>query len=98
MKNVLAVLDRLGRDAGSMRADSAALAEALDGSTIDQEALAALIGGDAAGLKALLGAPTNVVCGLFPGKEEEESPDKEVPEDEPAKERDPGTSIRRAVA
>ncbi len=98
MTNVLAVLDRLGRDAAFNRADQAALAEALDGSAIDQEALDALIGCDTAGLTALLGAPTNVVCGLFPGKEEEESPDQDVPDDEPAKEKDPGTSIRRAVA
>jgi len=80
--------------------DSGALAVALSEMELDQETLTALVSGDTAALTSLLGASSNVVCGLFPGKEEEEeeeeSPDKDDGRD-PDREEDPNTSIRQSA-
>lgn len=97
MSKVLNILDRLGRDAELQHVSSEALTQALLDMDLDQVTLTAMVNSDAAALASILGAPSNVVCGLFPGKEEEETPDEDEEEDAPDREEDPNVSIRRAA-
>lgn len=100
MSKVLRILDLLGQDAGLQRADSEELAQALAGMELDHGTMTALLSGDSVALTKMLGASSNVVCGLFPGKEEEEeeneeSPDQDDEERAPDREDDPNVSIRQ---
>lgn len=85
MTNVIDFLERIGEDAQLRRATSAELDQALTGAGIDPALRAAILDGDQQSLEALLGAQTNVCCGLHPAEEEEE---EEVEEDEPEEDDD----------
>ncbi|MEO6065310.1 MAG: hypothetical protein ABIP49_05980 [Lysobacterales bacterium] len=79
MSEVISLLERLGQDSGMRQLflEGTAPAVASPAQAALREALASADGGV---LEALLGASSNLVCGLFPGKEDqpgEESPDKD---------------------
>lgn len=80
MSNVIDFLEVLGQDASLRHASSAELEQALTGVGIDQELRLAILAGNQRQLEALLGAATNVCCGLHPAEEEDD--DEETEEDD----------------
>lgn len=79
MSNVVDFLETMGQDARLRHATKAELEQALTGIGIDQELRLAILAGNQQQLEALLGAATNVCCGLHPAEEEE---DEETEEDD----------------
>jgi hypothetical protein len=79
MLNVLEFLDRVGRDSRLRYASSVELTAAMN-PEIDPELKAALSARDTAALERLLGARTNVVCGMAPA--EDDAPEKDKDDDE----------------
>ena len=83
MSNVIGFLEKMGQDAELRHASKNEMELALADAEINPRLQAVILSSDQAQLEALLLARTNVVCGLFPGKEdddgeeEEESPDKD---------------------
>ena len=81
MSNVISFLESVGQDADLRHATKDELELALSKAQISPELHAAILHGDQARLIALLGAKTNVVCAVMPGKEDddegEESPSKD---------------------
>jgi hypothetical protein len=68
MSNVIDFLIRLGSDSSLRHADSARLAHELALAAIDPELQAAILAGDQQRLENVLGARTNVICGLSPAE------------------------------
>lgn len=68
MSNVIDFLDRMGSDSRLRHADAAVLAAALQQANLDPELQAAVLAGDQQRLEAVLGARTNVICGLSPAE------------------------------
>lgn len=83
MSNIINLLETLGQNAEFRHADAEQLATLM--TDTDPALIDAVIAGDQARLEHLLGARTNVVCGLHPAEEPEEEPQDE-PEDQPEKE------------
>lgn len=79
MVNVLEFLERVGRDSRLRHASSAELTAAMT-PEIDPELKTALLTRDTAALERLLGARTNVVCGMAPA--EDDAPEKDKDDDE----------------
>jgi len=70
----------MGQDAQLRNASKSEMELVLARAQIDPERQSALLNNDHARLEALLGARTNVVCAIMPGKEEdddEETPDRD---------------------
>ncbi len=84
MSEVINILERLGQDAGLRPVATDTDYSALATLEIRPELRGALTSMDSAALGVLLGAKTHLVCGLFPGKEEEESPDEDSPDKDDA--------------
>jgi hypothetical protein len=80
MTNVISFLESVGQDAQLRHATKEELELAMNRAQIDPALQAALMRGDQNQLEALLGTRINVVCAIFPGKEddeEEEAPSKD---------------------
>lgn len=68
MSNVIDFLVRLGADSSLRHADTARIAQELAQSALDPELQAAILAGDQQRLERVLGARTNVICGLSPAE------------------------------
>jgi hypothetical protein len=81
MSNVISFLESVGKDAALRHAGKDEMKLALAQTEIEPQLQAAIASGDQARMEALLGAKTNVVCAIMPGKEEddegEEGPSKD---------------------
>jgi hypothetical protein len=83
MSNVIGFLERIGQDAALRHAPDSDVELALVRAQIDPELRAAILCKDQARIEVLLGAQTNVCCGLETPKHDEEEE-----EDEPKKDDD----------
>lgn len=83
MSAIINILERIGQDSLLRRADDAQLQQALTGAGIDPELRKAILAGDQRALEKLLGAATNVCCGMHPP-----SPDDDEDEDDEPSEGD----------
>jgi len=81
MTTIVDFLERVGKDPELRHATAAELDQALTGIGIDPELRAAIAHGDQARLESLLGAATNVCCGLHTPDDEDEE-DAEEDDDE----------------
>ena len=79
MSNVIGFLEKMGRDAELRHATKNEMEMELTRAEIDPELKTAILNRDQAQLEALLGARTNVVCAIMPGKEEDDEEDEESP-------------------
>lgn len=71
MSNIIDFLARVGSDSRLRHAGAAQLGRELDLARIDQDLQAAILAGDQARLEAVLGARTNVICGLSPAEQDD---------------------------
>ena len=71
MSNVIDFLNRIGSDSSLRHAESAQLARELAQAQIAPELQAAILAGDQQRLEAVLGARTNVICGLSPAEQDD---------------------------
>lgn len=81
MSNVIEFLEKMGSDARLRHSGTGQIAATLQQSNLDPELAAAILAGDQKRLEVLLGARTNVICGMAPA-EEEQQPDKDREEEE----------------
>ncbi|GMV29934.1 MAG: hypothetical protein AMXMBFR59_20590 [Rhodanobacteraceae bacterium] len=79
MVNVIEFLERVGRDSRLRHASPVDLLAALD-PMVAPELKDVLLNSDAAALERLLGARTNVICGMAPA--EDDAPEKDKDDDE----------------
>lgn len=77
MSNVVDFLEMMGQEARVRHATNAELEQALTGIGIDQELRLAILAGNQQQLEALLGAATNVCCGLHPAEEDDEETEED---------------------
>ncbi|WP_313918704.1 hypothetical protein [Tahibacter sp.] len=80
MFNVLKFLERAGGDSRLRNASTSELSAALQHQSLDAELREALVARDQKRLEQLLGARTNVVCGMAPA--EDDAPSKKEEEEE----------------
>jgi hypothetical protein len=83
MSKIISLLEKMGQSAEFRYANADQLASLM--ADTDPELIDAVIAGNQAVLEQLLGARTNVVCGLHPADQPDEEPLDE-PEDQPEKE------------
>ncbi|RVT44451.1 hypothetical protein EMM73_16675 [Rheinheimera sediminis] len=76
MSVIISLLEKMGQNAGLRYANAEQLVELM--AETDPALISAVICGDQAKLEAILGARTNVVCGVHPAEE----PQENEPEDE----------------
>lgn len=76
MSVIISLLEKMGQNSALRYASAEQLAELMAGT--DPVLVAAVIEGDQAKLEAILGARTNVVCGVHPA----EDPEEDEPEDD----------------
>ncbi len=81
MSNVIKFLETMGQDA-HLRHGSEAMALELARADISADLKAAILSGDRTQMETLLGARTNVVCGIFPGKEDDDEKREPSPDDD----------------
>lgn len=74
MSNVIGFLEGMGRDAQLRHAGADALETAMARVGIDSPLQAAIATRDPLRLEELLGARTDLVCGLSPGRQDNEEP------------------------
>jgi hypothetical protein len=79
MSNVISFLETIGQDAQLRHATNNELELALTDAQIGSELQEALLHNDQAQLEALLGARINIVCSVFPGKEDDDEEEEESP-------------------
>jgi hypothetical protein len=82
MSNVLNFLECLGGDAELRNAEENDLKQALAKSDIAPAIGDAILSRDRAKLEELLSGKTNVCCGVFPGKEDEDESEEEPSKDD----------------
>jgi len=82
MSNVISFLETMGQDAQLRHATSNELELALTDAHISPELQEALLQSDQAQLEALLGARINIVCSVFPGKEDDEEEEESPSQDD----------------
>ncbi len=85
MTTIVDFLERVGKDPELRHATSAELEQALTGLGMDPELRAAIANGDQAWLESLLGAATNVCCGLHTPDDDD---DEDGEEDDDEKDND----------
>ncbi|CAI3790655.1 hypothetical protein [Rheinheimera sp. MM224] len=83
MSKIISLLEKMGQNAEFRYANAEQLACLM--ANTDPALIDAVIAGDQAGLEQLLGARTNVVCGIHPADQPDEEPQDE-PGDQPEKE------------
>jgi hypothetical protein len=79
MSNVIGFLEKMGQDASLRHATYNEMELALTSAQIEPEMQEAIIAGDKSQLELLLGARINIVCSVFPGKEDDDEEDEESP-------------------
>lgn len=85
MSNVIAFLEKMGQNATMRHATLNEMELVLTCAQIDPELQGAILSRDQSRLEELLGARTNLVCGVFPGKEDdddEKEPEPSTPDDD----------------
>jgi hypothetical protein len=82
MSNVISFLESVGQDAALRHATKDELELAMSKVQIDPALQTAILGKDQQQLEALLGATTNVCCGVFPGKEDDDEAEEEPSKDD----------------
>lgn len=82
MSVIIQLLEKMGQSSELRYADAQQLAEQM--ADTDPALVAAVTAGDQQAIEALLGARTNVVCGIHPADQPDDEP--EEPEQEPEKE------------
>jgi hypothetical protein len=92
VSNVINFLEKIGQDAQLRHASTGEIEHALNNAQIDQQLQAAILDRNQQQLEILLGARTNVVCGLG-----SPAPDDDK-EDSPAQDDDEISSTARCVA
>ena len=88
MSNVIGFLEAMGQDAQLRHATSDELQQALTGVGIDPQLRAAIVSGDQQLLEALLGATTNVCCGLHPAEPDDDEEEDDETDDDDLEEED----------
>lgn len=83
MSKIVSLLEEMGQNAEFRYANADQLAELM--TDTDPELIEVVIAGDQGRLEQLLGARTNVVCGIHPADQPDDEP-KDEPEDQPEKE------------
>ena len=78
MSKIINLLEKMGQNAGFRYANAEQLAVLMKDA--DPALIDAVISGDQIKLEAILGARTNVVCGVYPAEEPEDR--EEVPSDD----------------
>jgi hypothetical protein len=82
MSNVIRFLERLGQDAAVRHADKDELSLILQNQQIEPEVAAAMLAEDIQKIEVLLDCKPNICCGVFPGKEDDESEEAPSKDDE----------------
>ncbi len=82
MSNVIKFLETMGQDSQLRHGGEQATALELDRTDISADLKAAILSGDRTQMETLLGARTNVVCGIFPGKEDDDEKREPSPDDD----------------
>lgn len=92
MNNVIAFLERMGRDPSLAKLPADELAAAINEAGLDDAPRQALLAGDADALNDLLGGRHKMLCLLFPAegddqkKQDDEKEDGDQPDDDERKE------------
>ena len=94
MSNIISFLERVGQDAELRCAGKTGMAAALTAAQVDAEAFSAILNGDRDHLEQLLDARSNLVCAVFPAKDEPDQDEAPVPEEDEK----PSSAAWRAVA
>lgn len=76
MSNVIGFLEKMGQDAELRHATNGEMELALAATAIEPELQVAILSSDQSEMEALLGTRTNLICGLAPGKDDD---DDEIP-------------------
>lgn len=80
MSVVIQLLEKMGQNSALRYADAEQLAQLMAGT--DPALLAAVSMGDQQAIETLLGARTNVVCGIYPADEpKEDEPEEDAPDE-----------------
>lgn len=80
MSVVIQLLEKMGQNSELRYADAGQLAQLM--ADTDPKLVAAVTAGDQQAIEALLGARTNVICGIYPADEPaQEEPTEDVPEE-----------------
>ncbi|MEO8742962.1 MAG: hypothetical protein ABI365_07205 [Lysobacteraceae bacterium] len=74
MSNVIGFLETMGQDASLRHATQGEVELKLAQMQLDPDLQAAILSKDQQRLEAVLGAETNVCCGLHPSKDDEDEP------------------------
>jgi hypothetical protein len=74
MSDVIEFLERMGKDSQLRHAPAGALQRALSDARMSPQLQAAVMGGDQAGIEAVLGINTNVCCMIYIPRDEEQLP------------------------
>ena len=82
MSDVIGFLETMGRDATLRHVAQNELELALIRAQIDPEIQTAILDKDQARIESLLGAATNICCGLFPEKQDEDESEEEPPKED----------------
>ncbi len=82
MSNVISFLESVGQDAALRHATKEELELALSKAQIDPALQTAILDKDQRQIEALLGAATNVCCGVLPGREEDDETEEEPSKDD----------------
>ena len=98
MSNVIGFLEKMGQDAGLRHASKNEMELALADAEIDPRLQAVILSSDQTQLEALLSARANVVCGLFPGKEDDDGEEEKSPDKDDDEITGSHAAIRRAAA
>lgn len=90
MSNVISLLEKMGQNTELRYANSEQLASLM--ADTDPAIIKAVAAGDQTQLEYLLGARTNVICGVHPADQPDDEPQDE-PEDQPEQEAYPASRV-----
>ncbi len=85
MSVVIQLLEKMGQNSELRYADAGQLAQLM--ADTDPKLVAAVTAGDQQAIEALLGARTNVICGVHPAQEPQDDEPEQQPEDAPSKDK-----------
>jgi hypothetical protein len=85
MSVIIQLLEKMGQNSELRYADAEQLAKRMVDT--DPALIAAVSAGDQQAIETLLGARTNVVCGVHPAQEPEEDEPEQQPEEAPDKDK-----------
>ncbi len=85
MSVVIQLLEKMGQNSELRYADAGQLAQLM--ADTDPKLVAAVTAADQQAIEALLGARTNVICGVHPAQEPQDDEPEQQPEDAPSKDK-----------